>query len=254
MGRAGDDRARRPEVSLRTGGSAREPCSMMDLSVPVVASRWGPRIMNAAWSSLIIGMLAGCQCGAPSDEPDGGSRGVAGGGRADAGPPGGGSAGCSSRTDCTGDPAALAVLCSTPSSAAWTCALGSCVVECSGGRTCTATPTAECLTCNGTQSCTSGPSCPFLEFVAFEQSTCGLTTEPWLRTQSTSSPCQRRLVFADGGVAGTLWAYASGSIRAELPALGGSCVGAALPPNAMQRFSLSCPACSAVIKAETASP
>ncbi|MER2562186.1 MAG: hypothetical protein ABTQ32_15780 [Myxococcaceae bacterium] len=33
--------------------------------------------MNAAWSSLIIGMLAGCQCGAPSDEPDGGSRGVA---------------------------------------------------------------------------------------------------------------------------------------------------------------------------------
>jgi transposase len=82
----------------------------------------------------------------------------------------------------------------------------------------------------------------------------GISMEPQWRTQWTSSPCTLTLVSPDGGVAGTLWAYASGSLRAELPSLGGSCVGATLPPSDQRRFSLSCPACSAVITSETSTP
>lgn len=221
---------------------------------------------KASWLFVALAVVAGCQCLVPVDEADGGA--VTGGGRAGGtsggsaaggsagGSAGGGSAGgttgCARASDCQGSTALLGSLCSgTPG--AWSCALGSCVVECAGGRTCTATPTSQCLTCNGTQGCADAPLCPWLSHIFFERSTCGLSPRDLWATRLTPNPCERTLELPDAGVAGTLWAYGSGSIRAEIPALGGSCVGVVLPPDTT-RFSLSCPACSAIVRVEIVGP
>jgi hypothetical protein len=169
------------------------------------------------------------------------------GGGVDAGP-----GRCVKATDCQGSPSALGALC-VGTTGAWSCALGQCVVECGAGRTCTEGPTLQCLSCSGTQSCTDGPSCPFLTDLVVEQSTCGLASLEQWRSRPTTRPCERTVLFADGGVAGTVWAYASGSVRGEFPSLGGSCLGQVLPTGAVH-FSLSCPSCSAIVRLEIVGP
>lgn len=131
--------------------------------------------------------------------------------------------------------------------------MGACVAECSGGRTCTAIASPQCLTCDGSIVCANEPMCPWLTHLSFERSTCGLDPLGLWRTLPTSQPCERTLLFPDGGVAGTVWGYGYGAIRAEIPSLGGPCVGIGLPTGAV-RFTLSCPSCSAFVRPEIVGP
>lgn len=213
------------------------------------------------WSAL---SLAACQCFTPVAE--GGDAGASGGGTAGGASSGGGSAGgtvataggtsgvrCAQASDCTGlAPGGRTAFCGTLPTQGWSCAFGRCVYECLGsGRLCDSS-TRSCLTCGAQTTCTSA-SCPLLTHVSFEGSSCGIPRDELWRTAPTMNPCESQLLFPDGGVAGTVWAYGYTALRAEIPSLGGPCIGADLQTGAV-RFSLACPSCTAQIRPEIIGP
>ncbi len=180
--------------------------------------------------------------------------GVTGGGVTGGGVTGGGSARCAQASDCAGrDAGSSDAFCATAPGRGWSCVLGRCVYECAGGRLCDAT-TPMCLTCGSQTSCLNQMTCPLLTHLTFERSTCGVSQfEMWRTRPLSSGPCQAELLFPDGGVAGTLWAYGYGSVRADIPSWGGTCVGVDQQTGAV-RFSLSCPACLSVVRPDIVGP
>ena len=61
-------------------------------------------------------------------------------------------------------------------------------------------------------------------------------------TSFSSRICTWGLRWPDGGTAGVVTFYGYDEVTADLPFLGGGCIGEQLPTGAI-RFSLSCPAC-----------
>lgn len=211
--------------------------------------------LTDAFVVLTLVGTASCQCFVPVEEFDGGdAEPVAGG-------PGGGASGgggpalfdggtCVSATACRGTNTAAASLC-PGLTGSWSCAFNACVFECSGGRQCDSAD-AGCLTCDSATVCSQQTTCPWLTHLSFERSTCGRDGQLW-QTRPTSEPCTRTLVQPDGGIAGTIWGYGYGALRADIPALGGSCVGVGIA-SGLVRFSLSCPACFALVRPEIIGP
>ena len=226
--------------------------------------------------------LGACQCFVPVMEGDAGSAGGrasvggggggssagggssvgggnVGGGNVGGGNVGGGAAGgvptCIRAVDCNGRDAGMErqVFCGASPSQGWSCALGACVYECIGsGETCDS-QTPACLTCGALSTCTNAASCPFLTHLSFEGSSCGIPSNELWTTVPTTRPCESQVLFPDGGLAGTIWAHGYTSLRAELPVLGGACIGQSLPTGAV-RFSLACPDCTARVRPEIIGP
>ena len=227
-----------------------------------------------AVAALMLGGAFSCQCFVPVEEFDGGDPqpvaggraggvsgggvsggGVSGGGASGGGVSGGGSAlfdggACTSASDCRGSTSATTGLCQG-STGAWSCAFNACVLECTGGRRC-GSADGGCLTCDTATVCTQPSACPWLTHLSFERSTCGLDTQFW-QTRPTTEPCVRTLIQPDGGIAGTIWGYGYGALRADIPGLGGGCVGVGLSSGVV-RFSLSCPACFNIVRPEIVGP
>ncbi|MFT3706830.1 MAG: hypothetical protein QM817_04105 [Archangium sp.] len=227
--------------------------------------------------ALVLGLIvvSGCQCLVPVAEDGGvltdagrgggggsatggggstgggsatGGGGTTGGGGATGGggSTGGGAAvdagsGCTTPADCTGTVPPVVTQCGG-ATGAWSCAFGHCVAECGTGRTCTA-PDAGCLDCGSGTECLRPNNCPMTANFTIETSTCGLPQFERLTATSISSlPCTYIVSWSDGGVLGSMSFYGFDDLSANIPSLGGGCVGQQLPTGAI-RYSVSCPNC-----------
>jgi hypothetical protein len=164
-----------------------------------------------------------------------------------------GGAECTVPSDCAGSAMPAISYCGT-ATGAWSCAFGRCVVECAPGRTCRSAD-AGCLTCDGMTSCGAEPNCQLLTHLSIEASTCPqFTATDWLRTERLPEPaCTATLRSGDGGVAGTITFTSTDELFADLPDVGGGCVGRSLPTGAI-RYSLSCPGCMMSVRPEIVGP
>jgi hypothetical protein len=199
--------------------------------------------------ALAVALLfGGCQCFVPVGEGDGGGSGGGGGFlSADAGL-------CNVPADCRGDAGPVLNFCST-NSAVWSCAFGRCVSECNLSRGCE-WASAGCIRCDGVTECPTTALCPTMTHLHIERATAACAQYEGLLLEATSfssRPCTWGIQWPDGGPAGVVTFYASDSVSAEFPALGGGCIGEPLLTGAI-RFGLSCPACMLSVRPEVVGP
>jgi hypothetical protein len=202
---------------------------------------------------------AACQCFVPvTDRPDSGGAGGGTAGGAGGGTGGGGGTVttdggfCNTPSDCVGDAGPVVGFCSG-APAVWSCAMHHCVSECGSGRVCDWDGGSRCTTCDGVTDCPSTQLCPTItNGVRIESGAgaCAAYANTLLEAQSlSSSPCTYGLTWPDGGTFGLIVFYNINGISADVPALGGGCVGEQLPTGAI-RFGLSCPACMLSVRPE----
>lgn len=218
------------------------------------------------WLALVSALVLGaCQCFVPVGEPDSGGAGGSGGSGGSGGAGGsggtggsggsGGASGCVTAQDCAGDAGPLVGACSGRPPV-WTCAYQRCVRECGAARTCDGSDGGVCLRCEGVTQCPDTAQCPQMTHLLLEQAAadCSQWTGLLLKAWSLSSrECTWGLELPDGGMAGTVTFYGYGTVSADLPFLGGGCVGQGLPTG-LVRFTLSCPACMLTVRPEIIGP
>lgn len=160
---------------------------------------------------------------------------------------------CNVPSDCAGSAVPVIGYCGS-ATGVWSCAFNRCVVECAPGRSCRGAD-AGCVTCDGTTSCGGGFNCQLMTHLSIEASTCPqFSANEWLRTERLTEPaCTATLRYGDGGVAGTITFTSTDDVFANLPDVGGGCVGRNLPTGAI-RYSLSCPGCMMSVRPEIVGP
>jgi len=89
--------------------------------------------------------------------------------------------------------------------------------------------------------------------LAIEASTCGVPSGLLRVTSLSSQVCTWAVEAPDGGTWGTITFYGYNDVSANLPALGGLCVGAQLPTGAI-RFSVGCSDCMLSVRPEVVGP
>lgn len=109
------------------------------------------------------------------------------------------------------------------------------------------------MTCDGVTSCLSPGNCPTMTHLHVEASTCGFSNLMLRATSLSSQACTWAIEAPDGGTWGTISFYGYDSVSANLPSLGGPCVGSQLPTGAI-RFSVGCSDCMLSVRPEVVGP
>lgn len=132
----------------------------------------------------------------------------------------------------------------------YSCFGGKCAVQCKGGLACSAkTNCLECTPVGGgckTSSCFISNSGALEEVICHRGFDAGYAPQASVTfVQDASNGCSGDLLIA-GRKVGTLYGIDSNQYWAEIPELGGTCLGTQLPTGAL-RIALDCPKCNLTV-------